>query len=66
MHSWLVDNTDIEVVRLGWLWIAECVARAQPAFIRCDEQVVRFPMRRPNYLTSALYPYQGEAENPRA
>ena len=66
VHAWLADDTDIDVVRLGWLWIAECVALAQPAFISCDDQVVTFPMRRPNYLTPALYQYQGEAENPRA
>jgi len=66
VHAWLADDTDIDVVRVGWLWIAECVALAQPAFISCDDQVVTFPMRLPNYLTPALFPYRREAENPRA
>lgn len=66
VSMWLADNSDVEVARLGWLWIAEYVSLPQTAFVSIDGQINSLPSRRPHYLPPPSHPVPREAPNPRA
>lgn len=38
--AWLADRSDVPIVRLGWLWIAEWRSVAQPGFVRIGARTV--------------------------
>ena len=65
VSCWLADNTDVPVVRLGWLWIAERVSIAQPMFVSINDNVTEVDVDRPYYLPPAEHPFVRTAPNPR-
>lgn len=64
---WLADNTDVRVVRLGHLWIAEYHSAPQGFFVEIDgREVIDVPPRRASYLPPPPHPFAATWANPRA
>jgi hypothetical protein len=63
---WLADNSDVEVARLGWLWIVEYVSLPQTAFVSVDREVRSLPSFRGASWPPPPYPVPHDEPNPRA
>jgi hypothetical protein len=65
VHGWLADDSDVDIVRVGWLWVAEYLSRPQALFVSVSGTVHDLRPRRPAYRPPAEHPFDVSAPNPR-